>query len=401
MSFDDIHSTVQSILEAVKTQGAAAVAAYTREFDHINASEGDLLYDPFTIETEPISAELKQAIDGAAAQIRRFHDATRPVSESTVEQSGLVLRERWIPLRRAGIYAPNGAYPLVSSLLMTAIPAQCAGVHDMVVAISPRHQSRTHPVWNYALKLLGIRTVLAAGGAQAIAALAYGVSGLAPVDVIAGPGNSYVAIAKQLVANAGVVGIDGFAGPSEVAVIADSGANPSFIAMDLLAQAEHGPDASATFITWDPALIAAVQENIGRQVIPEMLLGTIRYELVANPLAAATLVNRLAPEHLGLIGPKAEALSPIIETAGALFIGEMAGEALGDYIAGPSHVLPTHGTGRFASGLSTRTFMRKMSVIEAQGSLDADLLAMGARLAQVEGLRFHQQALEIRNRPKG
>ncbi|MCY0899591.1 MAG: histidinol dehydrogenase [Firmicutes bacterium] len=397
MGEETVSATVRRILTDVKQQGADAVRAYTRSLDGIDVPLDELVYDPFEVATTLPPAEIQDAIRRAAEQIRRFHERSRPAGdEVVVEEPGLTLRERWVPIRRAGIYVPNGAYPLISSLLMTAIPAQCAGVESLVVAISPRHESRQHPVWNFALRLLDIHTVLGAGGAQAIAALAYGIKGLPPVDIIAGPGNAYVAQAKQQVAAAGVVGIDVWAGPSEVAVIADGGANAAYIAADLLAQAEHGPDASAHLVTWDQALLATVQELVERQRVPATTMGSIGFKWVSSPEDAINWVNQLAPEHLGLIGPRAESLADQVMTAGAVFIGPMASEALGDYVAGPSHVLPTQGTGRFLSGLSTRTFMRKMSVIEAGAQLDPALLEAGALLARVEGLEFHRQALTVR-----
>jgi histidinol dehydrogenase len=216
--------------------------------------------------------------------------------------------------------------------------------------------------------------------------------------LIAGPGNQYVTEAKQALFADGTVGIDLLAGPSEVLVVADGNANPLFVALDLLSQAEHSPDASGVLVSWDDALIAKVKAEVEAKhsADPTRILGTIRYQRVADPEAALDLLNHLAPEHAGLIGEQAEALAPRVSTAGALFIGAMAGEALGDYIAGPSHVLPTEGTGRFLSGLSTRTFMRRMSVIEANFGLNPQLLTHGALLAELEGLRFHQQALLAR-----
>ncbi|MCY0879056.1 MAG: histidinol dehydrogenase [Firmicutes bacterium] len=399
MGEEALTATVRRILNDVKQQGADAVREYTRTLDGVELSLDELVYDPFNIDVELPPEDLQKAIQRAAAQIHHFHEQSRPQGEETiVQQPGLTLRERWVPIRRAGIYVPNGAYPLVSSLLMTAIPAQCAGVKSLVVAISPRHNSRRHPVWNFTLRLLGIHTVLAAGGAQAIGALAYGMKGLDPVDIIAGPGNAFVAQAKQQVAAAGVVGIDVWAGPSEVAVVADSDANPEYVAADLLAQAEHGSDAAAYLVTWDEPFLMAVREWVDRQRVAGGTLGSIEFKLTATPDEAIAWVNQLAPEHLGLIGPRAEALAAQVTTAGALFVGAQASEALGDYVAGPSHVLPTQGTGRFLSGLSTRTFMRKMSVIEASREIDPTLLEAGALLAEAEGLQFHRHALTVRRR---
>lgn len=404
---------VRAIIEDVATRGAEAVCEYTRRFDQVDVSPDDLVYDPFAIDTAPPAAEIQAAIEYAAARIRRFHRASRPAPVSGIDsEPGLSLSERWVPLRRAGVYAPNGEYPLVSSLLMTAIPAQEAGVEGIAVAISPRADSRRDPIWNFALRHLGIHQVLAAGGAQAIAALAYGVGPLSPVDIVAGPGNRYVAEAKQILFERGAVGIDLLAGPSEVMVVADGTADPRWVALDLLSQAEHAADASGVLVTWDPDLAQAVEREVeaARAAHPLRAAGPIRYQQVADAEAALVALNRAAPEHAGLIGAAAEALAPRVTTAGALFIGALAGQALGDYVAGPSHVLPTQRTGRFLSGLSTRTFMRRMSIVEARTGITPELFEQGAVLAGLEGLLFHQAALterrsalpEIRStRPKG
>ena len=390
---------VSEILRRVRDEGEAALLQFNAQFDHVSMEAKDLVYDPFDLDVPEPPKAICQAIDAAIGRIQRFHRATRPSATTQLDsENELYLSERWIPLSRVAVYAPNGGYPLVSSLLMTAIPAQEAGVSDVVAAISPRGGSATHPVWNYALRQLGLHQVLAAGGAQAIAALAYGLGPIKPVDLIAGPGNRYVTAAKQALSAQGIVGIDLLAGPSEVFIIADGTANPEYIAYDLLSQAEHAEDASAIFVTWDDALRERVRRRVHalRQEDGERVVGTITFERVADAQAAVDRLNQVAPEHAGLVGAEAEALAPQVRTAGALFVGAMAGQALGDYVAGPSHVLPTGGTGRFLSGLSTRTFMRRMSVIEARKQLTSDLLECGAALAELEGLRFHQQALLVR-----
>ncbi|MBX5466447.1 MAG: histidinol dehydrogenase [Firmicutes bacterium] len=389
---------VDAILEAVRSRGADAVVEWTERLDGVRLNPEDLVYDPFAEPVSPPPAEDQAAIDFAIDRVWRFHHLSRPKTAVVVEEPGLRLEERWVPLRRVGVYAPNGLFPLLSSLIMCAVPALAAGVDTVVAAISPRHQSRHDPYWNYTLRRLGIRTVLAAGGAQAIAALAYGLPGLLePVELVAGPGNAWVAAAKQALFSAGVIGIDLWAGPSEVLVIADRNAPPEWVALDLLAQAEHAPDATAICVSWQPDALQAIQEAVQQAIAdaPEgaEARGQIRWELVQDPAAAVTLANRIAPEHLALVGPEAEALAPAIRTAGALFLGPLAGQALGDYVAGPSHVLPTQGTGRFASGLSTRTFMRRMSVIQTDSALNPDYLDHGARLATREGLYFHARSL--------
>lgn len=390
---------VREILERVRDQRELAVLDYSWQYDRVKLRAQDLIYDPFDVEVAQPQEPVCRAIDVAQQRIRRFHRATRPKTiTKTDPENHLSLSERWLPLSRVGLYAPNGGYPLVSSLLMTAIPAQEAGVKDLVVAISPRGDSRQHPVWNYALRQLGVHQVLAAGGAQAIAALAFGLNGLAPVDLIAGPGNAYVTAAKQTLFQQGQVGIDLLAGPSEVLIIADETANPDYIAYDLIAQAEHAVDASAVLVSWDDTVLQAVRQRIEELLksVDHQAIGSIRFERVVDPASALDKLNQTAPEHAGLVGPAAEALASQVRTAGALFVGPMASQALGDYVAGPSHVLPTGGTARFLSGLSTKTFMRRMSVIEARGPLTEDLINSGAILAEQEGLRFHQGALLAR-----
>ncbi len=392
---------VRAILDQVRERGRDAVLTFTERFDGVRLTADQLIYDPRDVDAEEPRAAIREAIDTAIRRIRAFHRQTRPASTGNLTaEAGLELRERWVPLRRVGVYAPNGQYPLISSLLMTAIPAQEAGVDRIVVAIAPRNHARTDPAWTYALRQLGLHEVLATGGAQAIAAMAYGIEGLDPVDLIAGPGNRYVTTAKQQLFSDGVVGIDLIAGPSEVLIIADSTANPHWIALDLLSQAEHAADASAVLVSWDADLLGAVETVVEaeRHADPSRIVGRITYKPVDSPQAALSFLNQTAPEHAGLVGEAAEALAPGVRTAGALFIGAMASQALGDYLAGPSHVLPTHRSARFLSGLSTRTFMRRMSVIRAGADLSANLLQKGAILADLEGLIFHRRALTDRLR---
>ncbi|PSR36022.1 MAG: histidinol dehydrogenase [Sulfobacillus thermosulfidooxidans] len=395
---DTVSATVRQILDDIRDNGISKALEYTARFDGIELSPDAVIWDITTLPPAAIDRLQKDAMDFAITQIRAFHEATKPHDIQVEQAPGLILTERMVPLERVGIYVPNGQYPLISSLFMTAIPAQVAGVQDIVVAIAPKAQD-PDPVWIYALQALGIRTVVRLGGAQAIAALGYGLAGLLdPVDLIAGPGNQYVAEAKQELFRRKVTGIDVIAGPSEVLIIASPGAPPEVVAMDLLAQAEHARDAHAYMVSWDAPLMAEVQRVVTTATMHRNApLGPIDWITVSSPWEAVAFANRTAPEHLGLIGKEAEALAPQIRTAGALFVGWLAGQALGDYVAGPSHVLPTAGTGRFLPGLSTRTFTRRMSIIEAQETMPDAYLSYGQVLAAMEGLQFHEQSLQTRH----
>lgn len=398
---DSVAATVNQILDDIRDHGLAKALEYTARYDGISLSPEEVIWDVGAEPPAKVPAAQKDAMDFAARQIRQFHESTQPVSVRVEQAPGLTLTERMVPLDRVGIYVPNGQYPLISSLFMTAIPAQVAGVRDLAVAIAPKALGKTDPLWTYALQSLGINTVLRLGGAQAIAALGYGFEGFQGVDLIAGPGNQYVAEAKQELFRRKVAGIDVVAGPSEVLVIASAGAPAEVVAMDLLAQAEHAADAHAYLVSWDQDLMGQVEQYVtaAREKTSEPL-GPTEWVLVSSPEQAVAFANRTAPEHLGLIGREAEALAPQIRTAGALFVGWLAGQALGDYVAGPSHVLPTGGTGRFLPGLSTRTFTRRMSVIEAREDLPDEFLAAGQVLAALEGLQFHERSLQCRQQQR-
>ncbi|NMP24741.1 histidinol dehydrogenase [Sulfobacillus harzensis] len=384
---------IAGILDAVKAEGMSAALRYTEAYDGVSMKPEEVFFDPLSVPAARVAADVQEAIDRAIDQVRRFHKAVAPRGTVLSAGSGLEVEERWIPFRRVGLYVPNGQFPLVSSLIMTAVPAMEAGVGAIVVALAPRPRAGLGAVWLYALQRLGIREVVRLGGAQAIAALGYGLEGLDPVDFIAGPGNRYVTEAKMELERRGVVGVDGYAGPSEVLLIANDLEWADAVWADLAAQAEHDQMARAELVTTNSELARWVERRAAN-LPPGM--GTITVTIVASLAEAVDWANQRAPEHLGLMGEDAEALASSIFTAGALFIGPMAGQALGDYVAGPSHVLPTGGRGRFQSGLTTRSFCRRMSVIRAAWSLDRDLLQAGMRLAELEGLQAHRDSLALR-----
>lgn len=393
-------SIVIEVLDAIKNQGLKAALEYTRIFDKVDLDPSDVIWNPMDLDPLVPAPEQKEAIDFAIEQIARFHQETRPTDISVEQAPGLTLTETFVPLDRVGVYVPNGGYPLLSSLFMSAVPAQVAGVQDIVVAIPPRGNIRQNALWLYSLQTLGITTAVSLGGAQAIGLLGYGSAELKPVDLIAGPGNRFVAEAKQELFRRSVTGIDLVAGPSEVLVIAERVQDAEVSAMDLMAQAEHAPDAKSYFVTWNPDLMDAVQTLVSQESA-NPAMGPIDYRLVNTPEEAAAIANHIAPEHLGLIGPMAESLLPHIRHAGAVFVGAYAGQALGDYVAGPSHVLPTAGTARYLSGLSTKTFMRRMSIIQAAPEMPASYLEHGQVLAALEGLEYHRRSLEARQKREG
>jgi histidinol dehydrogenase len=364
----------------------------------------NLALDPAGIQAAhaSIPAELRDSLQLAADRIRDFH-ALQPVQSWTTGTLGGRLGQRVSPLRRVGVYVPGGTAPLPSTLLMSAIPAQVAGVDEIVVVTPPgRDNGEVSPVILAAAATIGIDTIYTLGGAQAIGALAFGTESIARVDKIVGPGNLFVTLAKQQVY--GLVGIDGLAGPTETMVIADDSANPAWIAADLLAQAEHDTLATAILMTPSRKLAHAVQvevarqmESLSRDAIIKVALANQGGIIITHDLAeAANLADQFAPEHLCLAIENSESLIDSLRHAGGLFVGERSFEVLGDYVAGPSHTMPTGGTARFASPLSVVDFVRITSIIQLDARTTAELAPSAARLAHAEGLTAHANAAEIR-----
>lgn len=386
-------SLVQQILDDVRDHGLAMALHYTNVYDQVSLDENSVVWNPMADDAVTISSDIADAIQYAVCRITEFHERTLPQSVIMDSEPGMTLRERFVPIPRVGVYVPNGEYPLISSALMSVIPARVAGVKDIVVSIPPRRDVRQSALWRYVLQLLEIREVLLLGGAQAIAALGYGFAGFSPVHLIAGPGNRFVAEAKQEMALRGIVGLDVLAGPSEVMIVANDPFWEDFVVADLFTQAEHALDASAEFLTTNAGLAKSVKERV--QLAPSGM-GTIRVTVLDTLEEVIAHVNRVAPEHLGLMGSDIESLADRIWSAGAIFIGPWSGQALGDYVAGPSHVLPTGGAGRFLSGLSTRTFLKRISVIQASREIGDEAYRHAACLAAVEGLTYHQRAMLLR-----
>jgi histidinol dehydrogenase len=401
------HSVVSRILDDVKARGDEAVVDYTRRFDAPNYSAKDLKAGARELAAATSSADrtFLRALNRAASQIEAFHRRQLRTGFISLDRPGTMLGQLVQPVERVGVYVPGGQggkTPLVSSVLMGAIPARVAGVPKIVMATPPTADGRINPHLLVAARKAGVSEVYKVGGAWAIGALAFGTATIPKVDVIVGPGNLYVTLAKKIVA--GTVGIDIIAGPSEVLVAADDSADPEFIAADLLAQAEHDPRASAVLVTPSAELAAAVRAEVlqqlsglGRAEIARRSIKRFGAVFVVKDVSTAIdLSNRVAPEHLELHLRDAFAHLGRIRHAGAVFIGEHTPEPVGDYVAGPNHVLPTAGTARFASALSVEHFLKRTSVIHYSAAALRREAADIMRLAEVEGLGAHANTIRVR-----
>lgn len=403
-----IERAVEDVLLDVRERGDAALLEYTHRFDGVDAASVAALEIPaaeMRAAFEALSAEDRAALAAAASRIRAFHERQlqllRAGDWTERDADGNLTGQRITPLDRVGLYVPGGKAAYPSTVLMNAIPARVAGVPELVMTVPTPHGARNALVLA-AAHVAGVTQAYAVGGAQAIAALAYGTQTIAPVDKIVGPGNAYVASAKRRVF--GTVGIDMIAGPTEILVIADDSADPEWIALDLFSQAEHDELAQALLLTPDEALIEAVAAAIER-----LLPAQPRRDIIAAALArrgalvrtrdlaeAAALANRVAPEHIELVCRDPRALLPSIRHAGAIFLGHYSSEALGDYCAGPNHVLPTVRTARFSSPLGVYDFVKRSNVIEISATGARALAPIAARLARGEGLEAHARSAELR-----
>ncbi|MEE4199450.1 histidinol dehydrogenase [Erythrobacter sp.] len=401
----DVASAVRDILRNVQTGGDNALVQYTQRFDGYSLTEDadwSITRDRCEQAYDEIEAEQRDALELAASRIRSYHEAQLPRNRDYVDDVGARLGAKWNAVDAAGLYVPGGRAAYPSSLLMNAIPARVAGV-ERVVVVTPTPKGNSNPLVLAAAHIAGIDEIWRVGGAQAIGALAYGTDRIAPVDVVVGPGNAYVAEAKRQLY--GVVGIDMVAGPSEILVVADGRNDPDHIAADLLSQAEHDPSSQSILICDDEGFVRQVTDCIDIMLLDldtaraakeswdengvVILVGSIAKE-------APALINRLAAEHVELAIDEPEAVFESIRHAGSVFLGRMTPEAVGDYVAGPNHVLPTGRRARFSSGLSVLDFMKRMSFL----SLDEDAFrAIGpaaATLAHAEGLPAHAKAVELR-----
>ena len=400
---DEVTTIVSDILQQVKTRGDAAVLEYTNQFDFGAESMGDLLVSPEQMQEalDSISKEQRDALTHAAGRIRTYHEKQKQDSWTYEEAGGSVYGQKISPLRRVGVYVPGGKANYPSSMLMLAIPAQVAGVKEITATVPTLYGEEGRLVFA-AAALAGVTQLYTIGGAQAIAALAYGTQTIEKVDKIAGPGNIFVTVAKKLVF--GEVGIDMIAGPSELTIICDGKTNPDWIAMDLFSQAEHDEQAQSILIASDASFLEEVKESIDR-LLPTMSRREIICESMSNRgifiqvkdlQEAAEVSNLIAPEHLEISVEDPDALLDSIDNAGAIFMGRYSAEALGDYCAGPSHVLPTSGSAKFFSALGVYDFQKRSSIINCSEAGAQVLAGTASILARNEHLEAHALSAEYR-----
>lgn len=399
-------ATVREVLQTVKRQGDRALLHYTSEFDRVALKPEDLRVSGSELDAayQQVSKDLLDAIRLACRQIEAFHRQRIPKSWVQFADDEVVLGKRYTPVDRAGLYVPGGQAAYPSTVLMNAVPAKVAGVPRIVMVTPPNGETGINPAVLVAAQEAGIEEIYRVGGAQAVAALAYGTESVPKVDVITGPGNIYVTLAKKLVY--GTVGIDSLAGPSEVLIIADKSANPTYVAADMLAQAEHDQMAAAILLTDDSVLARKVVDEVQRQLedhprrlLTEKAIAHYGLIVVVESLeAAAELSNEFAPEHLELEVADPWALLESIRHAGAIFLGSSTPEAVGDYLAGPNHTLPTSGAARYASALGVETFLKHSSLIQYSRTALQKVAGAIDLLATTEGLYSHAESVRLRMR---
>jgi histidinol dehydrogenase len=399
----ELMTRVAAIIDGVRRRGDLALVEYTARFDGVRLQPSELRVSEEALHrsAERVDPRVLEAIREAIRNVRTFHQRQVEASWEITPADGIRLGQRIRPIERAGLYVPGGTAAYPSSVVMNVVPAQVAGVERLVVTTPPRTLAE-NPAVAAALLELDVTEIYSVGGAQAIAALAFGTQTVPHVDKITGPGNKYVAAAKKLVF--GAVGIDSIAGPSEVMIIADESARADFIAADLLAQSEHGEDASALLITTSDALAQAVTGEIDRQaeslsrraIVRQSLADYGAIVLVDDMDEACAIVNELAPEHLEIVTSDDEAIAERIRHAGAIFFGAYTPEAVGDYLAGPNHVLPTGRTARFSSALGVYDFVKRTSMLRYSHEQLERSAEKIAALAEAEGLDGHQQSVLIR-----
>ncbi len=395
---------VRATVEDVRDRGLAAVIEATERFDGVRLESVRVPAVALQLALDELDPSVRAALEEAASRVRRVALGQLRADEVVQVAEGATVTERWVPVGRVGLYVPGGRVAYPSSVVMNVVPAQVAGVGSLAVASPPKDNGLPHPVVMAACALLGVDEVYAVGGAQAIAMLAFGVAGCPRVDVITGPGNVYVTAAKRLVQ--GKVGIDSEAGPTEIAILADDTANPTHLAADLIAQAEHDPLAACLLVTPSAELLDAVDVELGKQIpvathrdrIETALAGQSAHVLVDDLDHGLEVVDRWAAEHLEVITHDAPERARRVRNAGAVFIGSHTPVSLGDYLAGSNHVLPTGGTARFSSGLSAQSFLKRMSLVHYTPAALAAVAPHVRALGGAEDLAAHVEAVQVRVR---
>ncbi|HAY48649.1 MAG TPA: histidinol dehydrogenase [Thalassospira sp.] len=400
----DVDAAVANIIADVRARGDDAVCEYTNRFDRLNIDAKGMVVSAAEVDAAiaDIDADLLKSLELAAERIGAYHAKQMPTDERYTDEAGVELGWRWRAVSAAGLYVPGGLASYPSSVLMNAIPAKVAGVERLVMVV-PTPDNKMNPLVLAAARIAGVDEIYRIGGAQAVAALAYGTETIKPVDKIVGPGNAFVAAAKRRVF--GQVGIDMIAGPSEILVVADGSNDPSWVAADLLSQAEHDPVAQSILITDDAGFADRVQQAIDThlETLPRAEIAGASWRdfgaivLVENLSQAPALVDRIAPEHLELAVDDPDALAEDIHHAGAIFLGRYTPEAIGDYVAGPNHVLPTARSARFSSGLGVLDFIKRSSLIKCTPESLAKIGPAAIALAESEGLQAHGLSVAIRS----
>ncbi len=400
--WDALEAQVRPVLEAVARQGDAALRRYTRQFDGVELNALEVPEAAFEAAERALDPALKEAIRQAAHNIERFHAAQAEVSCVVETMPGVRCWRKSLPVERVGLYVPGGSAPLFSTVLMLGVPARLAGCGQVVLCTPPSADGEVHPAILYAARLVGVDAVWRVGGAQAIAAMAYGTESVPRVDKIFGPGNQYVTAAKQLVQRQGVA-IDLPAGPSEVLVVADRTAVPAFVAADLLSQAEHGPDSQVVLVALSDSLVEAVHAALDQQLsalpraaIARQALSHSLAVVLASPEEALAFANAYAPEHLILAMAEAERWAEAVRHAGSVFLGHYTPESAGDYASGTNHTLPTNGFARAWSGVSLDSFVRKTTFQHITSEGLERLGPVVAAMAAAEQLEAHRQAVMLR-----
>ena len=399
------HDAVAGLLAEVQARGDAALREVTARFDGVELAAFEVSEEEFAAAHTAVPADLRQAMQDAAERIEAFHRAGMAQPYAVETAPGVVCERMILPIPRVGLYVPAGSAPLPSTALMLGVPSRLAGCRDVVLCTPPRKDGTADPAVLVAAQLTGVRRVFKLGGAQAIAAMAFGTESVPACDKLFGPGNSYVTEAKRQVAQAGAAAIDMPAGPSEVLVIADAGADAAFVAADLLSQAEHGPDSQVLLLSDDDGLIGRVQAELATQLaaldradIARQALAASRLVKVATLDDAFAISNRYAPEHLIVALREPRAWLARVEAAGSVFLGDYTPEALGDYCSGTNHVLPTSGAARAYSGVSVASFQNFVSVQSASRAGIAAIGDCALTLARAEGLDAHANAVALRLR---